>query len=199
MRHIEEKLAENNLYFSSDKAAIGFGKEANPATQETNREQYSAIYSIGIGQNRLYFNGELLSGGHNNVIIELAGTLSIGKPVEMLTLGLVQYEGFSHTHPYCTGHEAKSFSGIIGDQGAAIMAGKAYLVTPSGEVKYITSEDAIGAIIAGENINSTITREDAVVPKYAQIVGEIDGYSEGVDKFDCTILSDADCFWGNTK
>ena len=176
---------------------MGFGKNANPATRGTHREKYGSVYSIGFGNARLYFNGVRLSGGHNNVILEMLGASTVGNALEQSTLGIVQYEGFSHTHPYCTGHDNNNFSGIIGDQGAAILTGKVYITTPSGEVKYITRESAIAAMILGENINTTVKTDGVDVPKYFQIVGSVEGY--GGKRSDCSGMTEWNLFWGNEK
>ena len=74
------------------------------------------------------------------------------------------YEGFTHTHPddKQSGNWNWQFSdfqsnGILnggGDQGAAILAGRSYMVDQTGKLYEITRETAASALLAGEGINT---------------------------------------------
>jgi hypothetical protein len=86
-----------------------------------------------------------------------------GKILESATLGLIQYEGFSHTHPddLQQGGFNWQFSdfqsnGVLsggGDEGAAILAERCYMIDQNGKLYGITSITAVEAILNGESIN----------------------------------------------
>lgn len=64
---IKPLMDEIGLYESSDAAAKAFGSLAGPMTKNNHKEQYATIYSVTIGSKKVYFNGNIQTGGHNNV------------------------------------------------------------------------------------------------------------------------------------
>lgn len=93
--------------------------------------------------------------------------------------------GFDKEH-----NETNEFSGLMGDQGAAILTGTVYLATPGGETKYITREDAILAILEGVDVN---TKARAVSQDPAL------DYTGGITEFDCGQNSAWQWFWGDVS
>lgn len=68
---IKPLMDEIGLYESSDAAAKAFGSLAGPMTKNNHKEQYATIYSVTIGSKKVYFNGNIQTGGHNNVFTGL--------------------------------------------------------------------------------------------------------------------------------
>jgi len=159
---VKEELGKY-LFSAPEEAARAFGNTANTLTKQTGNEHMAAIYSINVFGKKVYFNGFTHEGDKGSVATPFLATLLSGKILESATLGLIQYEGFSHTHPddLQQGGFNWQFSdfqsnGVLsggGDEGAAILAERCYMIDQNGKLYGITSITAVEAILNGESIN----------------------------------------------
>ena len=159
---VKEELGKY-IFSAPEEAARAFGDAANTLTKQTGNEHMAALYSINMFGNKVFFNGFTHEGGKNNVVIPFISTLTSGQLLELTTFGLVQYEGFSHTHPddQVNGSWNWQFSdfqsnGILsggGDQGAAILSGRCYMIDQNGKLYGINSETSLSALLNGDSIN----------------------------------------------
>ena len=174
---IAEALAEYDLYQSADEAAIAVAPELYDLTYKSGLEYKANIYSLNYGGQKLYFTGMVMQGEHNNVVLPMISSTLAGSFLNIIGGGAIQNEGFIHTHPYCTRHMYGVFSGFIGDEGAALLAGRCYMLDPKDHVLYrITAEDVIRAALNGEDIAANM-RNYKVTKIY-----DLEPYS---DRFDC--------------
>ena len=158
-----ETMTGKDAYISPNDAAKAFGKDANTLTKNTGNEHMAAMYSVDVFGNRVYFNGNIYAGENNNVVAPFLLTSTAGALLEKATLGGIQYEGFTHTHPDdgANGNWNWLFSdfqsnGIWsggGNQGAAILAGRCYMVDQAGNTYLLDRTNALLAIVSGESVN----------------------------------------------
>jgi RHS repeat-associated protein len=145
----DSRLRDAGVEFFSnpDDAAIAIAPKLGKLSQDNNREYYAAIYSKIVNGERVYYTGPIQDGSHNNVI-EPTIMDCIDNVVSIFDSQ--QLEGFVHSHPTCNCHANNVFSGLIGDQGAAVLTGICYMMYPKGNKLYkITSADVLRRFFRG--------------------------------------------------
>lgn len=99
-------------------------------TLNDGRERVAGIYQ---SSNGTYYAGKVLTGQHDNVILEYL-VIASTPTYDLLT-------GFVHTHPLCSCHSSDVFSD--GDRYVAFVYDDMYLVAPSGEIYVINRRDVL--------------------------------------------------------
>lgn len=130
-------------FYDTRELALGAAADSlNEASFRLNREACCNVYSTKRQDGRRFFVGKTYVGEHSNVVLHYLFTL----PWERLRycaakFGNVRYEGFVHSHTRCAGHIAEKFSKA--DYWTAIVSGRTYLSSPSGNVYEITRRNAV--------------------------------------------------------
>jgi RHS repeat-associated protein len=145
-----QRMWNSNIFDSPEEAAAAFGRVAGVKTEGDKREHMAGIYSVGFGDNRVYFNGPIRTGGHDNVVFNYIYTTVAGIMPEISTAGLFRYEGYSHTHPYCNGHDGLNYSKP--DEITSVLTDYCFLVAPNGILYRMTRADVLDP--AGISITS---------------------------------------------
>ena len=148
-RTLDSRLRDAGVEFFSnpDDAAKAIAPKLGKLSQDNNREYYAAIYSKIVNGERVYYTGPIQDGSHNNVI---GPTIMDCIDNVVSIFDSQQLEGFVHSHPTCNYHNNNIFSGLIGDQGAAVLTGICYMMYRKGNKLYkITSADVLRRFFRG--------------------------------------------------
>ncbi len=127
-----ERIPEPTSFQTMTEAAIAAGRKLNLATSKDNLEHATGIYRATEGVEH-YVLGAMKDGSHDSTNIDV-----IIKESHDYSYNLV---GIVHSHPYCTGHEADTFSGVddfTKDVGIAINNDFVfYLASPTGSLHWL--------------------------------------------------------------